>query len=97
MTVGIDVNVKYVSYSGINSSNRPAYFNAANADATYMSRFNASSGTGAGYFEVNVYLVVNSSLTLFVQILEFISCSGTNPYSLVTAQGIKASEFNAIS
>jgi hypothetical protein len=68
-----------------------------------MRGFNATSGTGAGYFEVNGYLVVNGSLTQTYSYGYLNSSaavgtgSGTNPYSIMAAQRIKASEFNAVS
>ena len=85
----------------VNPPNNAVYFNVANNDATYMGGFHAS--IGAGYFEVNCYLVVNGSSTQTYSYGYLNSSaavgtgSGTNPYSIMAAQRIKASEFNAVS
>jgi len=102
-TVGTAINGKFISYTGIDPSDNSAYFNVSNNDGTYMGGFNATSSTGSGYFEVSGYMYVNGSQnqTYSYGYLNASgatgSGSGTNSYSIMAAQRIKGSEFNAVS
>lgn len=103
-TVGVSVGGNYITYTGINlSASNAAYWNINNSNGTYMGGFNSTSGSSTGYFDVQGYLNVNGGINQ-TYTYGYLNSSGstgtgssTHSYSIICANHVKATEFNAVS